>query len=75
MVALLVVHPNFLVGLILVLSLPRLWSLFRTKTDEERRYFEVTPEGGSIMALMYAGLIGLLLLGMVTTHILPATRL
>ena len=75
MVAFLVVHPNFLVGLILIVSLPRLWSLFRTKTDEERRYFEVTPGRRLIMAGMYFGLIGFLLMGMVTTHILPASQL
>jgi Zn-dependent protease len=73
--ALLVLHPNFLVGLILVLSLPRLWSLFRRKTDEERRYFEVSPSRRLIMAAMYFGLIVFLLLGMVTTHIIPASQL
>jgi Zn-dependent protease len=71
MVGLLVAHPNFLVGLILLMSLPRLWFLFRKKTDEERRYFEVTPGRRLAMAGMYFGLIGLLLLGMAVTHIPP----
>ncbi|HWW00332.1 MAG TPA: site-2 protease family protein [Candidatus Acidoferrum sp.] len=75
MSVLLVVHPNFLVGLILVLSLPRLWFLFRKKTDEERRYFEVTPGRRLVMAGMYFGLIGALLLGMALTHIVPASQL
>jgi Zn-dependent protease len=71
MVALLVVHPNFLIALILLLSLPRLWSLFRRKSDEERRYFEVTPGRRLIMAGMYFGLIACLILGMALTHIVP----
>src|SRR5262245_8671019 len=36
-------HPSFIVILILILSLPRLFFLFRAKTDEEKRYFEITP--------------------------------
>jgi membrane-associated protease RseP (regulator of RpoE activity) len=70
---LLIVHPNFLLGLILVLSLPRLFFLFRHKTDEERRYFEVTPGRRLVMAGMYFGLIALLLFGMAHTHIRPTS--
>ena len=75
MVVLLVLHPNFLIGLILLLSLPRLWSLFRKKSDEQRRYFEVTPGRRLAMAGMYFGLIVFLLLGMALTHIVPASQL
>ena len=75
MVVLLVLHPNFIVGLILLFSLPRLWSLFRTKSDEQRRYFEVTPGRRLAMAGMYFGLIAFLLLGMALTHILPTSQL
>jgi Zn-dependent protease len=71
---LLVLHPNFLIGLILILSLPRLWFLFREKNEEQRRYFEVTPGRRLIMAGMYFGLIAFLLFGMVLTHILPAAE-
>lgn len=74
MVALLVIHPNFLIGLILLISLPRLWSLFRKKSDEQRRYFEVTPARRLVMAGMYFGLIVFLLLGMALTHIVPASQ-
>ncbi len=63
MAALLALHPNFPVGLILLVSLPRLWFLFRKKSDEQRRYFEVTPGRRLARAGMYFGLIGLLLLG------------
>ena len=75
MLALLVLHPNFLIGIILLVSLPRLWSLFRRKSDQERRYFEVTPGHRLAMAGMYFGLIALLLLGMALTHIVPASEL
>ncbi len=44
LVAMIFTQPNFLLILILLVSLPRVWSLFRPKTDEEQRYFEVTTE-------------------------------
>lgn len=62
---------NFLLLLILIFSLPRLFSLFRQKSDEERRYFEVTPEQRLTMGLLYFGLIAALVLGMRLTHIPP----
>jgi Zn-dependent protease len=74
MLALLVLHPNFIVGLILVVSLPRLWSLFRKKSEAERRYFEVTPARRLAMAGLYFGLIGFLLFGMALTHIIAASQ-
>lgn len=70
--AMMVFHPNFIVGLILLLSLPRLWFLFRPKTDQELRYFEVPPGRRLGMAALYFGLILLLLLGMASTHIPPS---
>ena len=70
-VGLLVLHPNFILALILIFSLPRLWFLFRPKSTEEKRYFEVTPSRRLIMAGMYFGLIALLLFGMTLTHIAP----
>ncbi len=60
---------NFILLLILIVSLPRLFSLFRSKTDEERRYFEVTPRQRLTMGLMYFGLIAALVAGMRLTHI------
>jgi Zn-dependent protease len=69
MVGFLVIHPNIIVIFILLASLPRLWSLFRKKSDEERRYFEVTPGQRLLMALFYFGLIACLLLAMKATHI------
>jgi hypothetical protein len=46
------------------LSLPRIYSLFRKRTEEEQRYFEVTPAQRWIMSVLYFGLIALLLFGM-----------
>jgi Zn-dependent protease len=74
MLGLLALHPNFIIGLILLVSLPRLWFLFRKKSAEERRYFEVTPGRRLAMAGMYFGLIALLLLGMALTNIAPAPQ-
>jgi Zn-dependent protease len=67
--ALTIMHPNFIVVLILIFSVPRLLSLFRAKSDEERRYFEVTPAQRGLMAAMYFALIALLVLGMKLSHI------
>jgi Zn-dependent protease len=57
-------HPNLLLFIIIAMSLPRLFSLFRAKTDEERRYFEVTPAQRATMAVLYFGLVAALVLGM-----------
>ena len=62
---------NFLLILILIMSLPRVWSLFRKKSDEEKRYFEVTKEQRTTMAVLYFGLIALLVFGMRWAHIVP----
>ncbi len=64
LLALTLAHPNFILILILVFSVPRLISLFRRKSKEQRRYFEVTALQRWSMALMYFGLVALLVLGM-----------
>ena len=69
MVGLTITRPNFILFLILIFSVPRLFSLFRRKSDEERRYFEVTPGQRWTMAIMYFGLIVLLVIGMQLSHI------
>jgi len=69
MAAMMFQHFNFIVVLILIFSLPRLFSLFRPKSETERRYFEVTPVQRWTMAALYFGLIILLVLGMQATHI------
>ncbi len=69
--ALLVLHPNLLLGVILILSLPRLWSLFRPATDAQRRYFEVTAGQRLAIGLLYIGLAGALAWGMAACQVAP----
>jgi Zn-dependent protease len=57
-------YPNFVVWLMIFLSLPRVISLFRKHTEEERRYYEVTPAQRWTMSILYFGLIITLILGM-----------
>ena len=49
-------YPNFIIWLIVLLSLPRIYSLFRKRTEEEQRYFEVTPSQRWTMSILYFGL-------------------
>lgn len=72
--AMTIAHPNFLLMLILVLSLPRLWFLLRPKSEAERRYFEVSPGRRLAMGALYFGLIVALVGGMRLSHI-PRERL
>lgn len=67
-------HPNFLLILILILSLPRLFALFRAKSTVERRYYEVTASQRATMAVLYFGLVALLVLGM-NLNLTPGTAL
>jgi len=55
---------NFILLLIFIMSLPRLWSLFRKRDPELARYFEVTPAQRWIMGTLYFGLAAALALGM-----------
>ena len=57
-------HPNFIIWLVLIISLPRVFSLFRKRTEEEQRFYEVTPAQRWTMAAMYFGLIAALVFGM-----------
>ena len=59
-----ITHFNFILLLIFLMSLPRLFSLFRPRMAEEQRYFEVTPAQRWLMAALYFGLIIFLTLGM-----------
>ena len=68
MVGLLFLRFNPIVLLILILSLPRLLSLFRRRTEEEKRYFEVTAGQRASIALLYFGLAAALALGMRIIH-------
>ena len=68
------VHFNFLLLIIFVVSLPRLFSLFRKKSAEQARYFEVTPQQRWLMGAMYFGLIALLVAGMFASHVQMGTE-
>ena len=68
-VGMLILHPSFILVLILIFSVPRLFTLFRRRTEEEQRYFEVTPRQRWTMAALYFGLIALLVVGMQFTLI------
>jgi Zn-dependent protease len=57
-------YPNFIVWLMIFLSLPRIISLFRKRTEEERRYYEVAPSQRWTMSILYFGLIAVLIFGM-----------
>jgi len=68
-------HFNFILLLIFIFSLPRLFSLFRPKSDVERRYFEVTPPQRLIMAVLYFGLAAALVYGMNLANTLAQSHL
>ena len=57
-------YPKFVVWLMIILSVPRVISLFRKRTEEERRYYEVAPAQRWTMSILYFGLIITLILGM-----------
>jgi Zn-dependent protease len=57
-------HFNFIILLVILMSLPRLFSLFRGKTVEEINYFQVTPAQRWIMGTLYIGLAVLLTIAM-----------
>jgi Zn-dependent protease len=57
-------YSNLVVWLMVLLSLPRVYSLFRKRTEEQRRYFEVTASQRWIISFLYFGLIAALVFGM-----------
>ena len=69
MVALLIVQFNLLLLIVLALAVPQLIALFRRRTPEEARWFEVTPSQRQFMALLYFGLMALLALGLHMTQL------
>ena len=74
LVALLFYRFNLLVLVILIMSLPRLWTLFRKKSEEEKRYFEIAIGQRAVMSLLYFGLIAALVYGMSHTQVDPRAR-
>jgi Zn-dependent protease len=68
MVALLVMSFNPLLLLLLIMSVPRLISLFRKRTEEEKRFYEVTAGQRAFIAILYFGLAAALGFGMKMIH-------
>jgi len=64
-------NSNFIMLAILVMGLPRLFSLFRPQTERERRFFDIPMSQRWLMGAMYFGLIALLYVGMRFTNISP----
>jgi Zn-dependent protease len=60
---------NLILLLIFAVSLPRVFSLFRRKTAEEARYFEVSPAQRWFMGGLYFGLLACLVFGMEISHV------
>jgi|ERR1051326_2147981 Zn-dependent protease len=69
LVVMTILNPNPVLIIVVIVSLPRLFSLFRTKSEAEQRYFEVTPTQRWTIAAMYFGLIALLVVGMQVSHV------
>jgi hypothetical protein len=55
---------NIMIWLVLIMSLPRIFSLFRKRTEEEKRFYEVSPAQRWQMGALYFGLIAALVFGM-----------
>ena len=68
---LMLTHFNVLLLLIFVFSLPRVFSLFRPRSQEQLRYFQVTPAQRRLMAALYLGLVAFLVVGMKMTESRP----
>jgi Zn-dependent protease len=71
-VYLLLAQFNFILLLIFLTSLPRVFSLFRRRTAEEARYFEVSPSQRWVMGAVYFGLLTFLVFGMELSLVRPA---
>lgn len=52
--------PNIVLIFILIAALPQVWRLFWSKTDDERRYYELAPRQRVVMGASYFGLSALL---------------
>ena len=64
-------RPSFIIFLILITSLPRLFSLFRKQSGAEKRFFEISPFQRAVAALVYFGLVLGLGAGMLSALVDP----
>ena len=67
-------RPSFIIFLILIISLPRLFSLFRKRSDSEKRYFEASAAQRATAGFIYFGLILALGTGMLYSLIRPTVE-
>ena len=65
----LMTHFSLILLLIVLMSLPRVFSLFRKRTTHEVRYFEVTPRQRWTMGAMYFGLVAMLAVAMQASYV------
>ena len=65
-ITMLVWQPNLLLGIIIVVSLPHMWTRFRNRKTQ---YYEVSPVRRRIMAFLYFTLLVLLVAGMAMSHV------
>jgi Zn-dependent protease len=75
LVAMLLVFPNFILGLIVLLAgmeTWRRWKERKTRSLEQAAYYRVSPRNRVLVGLVYFGLIALLALGMHEAHILSS---
>jgi Zn-dependent protease len=63
-----IVRPNLIVWLMIIYSFPRVFSLFRRRTPEEERYYEVRSSQRWTMSVLYFGLIAVLAIGQHIAH-------
>ncbi len=63
-----VMRPNFIIWLLIIYSAPRVFSLFRKRTADEERYYEVSSSQRWTMSLLYFGLIAVLAIGQHIAH-------
>jgi Zn-dependent protease len=70
LVAAAIAFPNPIIILIALFGAMETWRRWRTrKTPEAERYYQVSPRNRALVALVYVGLIALLVLGMHETHL------
>ena len=66
-------RPSFIIFLIILFSLPRLFSLFKKKSDQEKRFYEISGIQRITAGVIYFGLILSLGAGMMFALVKPMT--
>jgi Zn-dependent protease len=61
-------HPNFILFLIIIFSLPYMWTQFKNRKTE---FFAVSRTQRWIIAILYFGLVAVMAAGMAVSHVPP----